>query len=59
MKYDKYDTLGVMMKRYSIEILKAVRNKPLRFTDLRIRIVSNPKTLSISIGRLIEYGLIE
>ena len=59
MKYDKYDTLGVMMKRYSIEILKAVNEKPLRFSELRMKVVRNPKTLSINISRLLEYGLIE
>ncbi|MDE1849732.1 MAG: helix-turn-helix transcriptional regulator [Candidatus Micrarchaeota archaeon] len=58
MKYDKYDTLHIMMKRYSITILKAISDNPLRFSDL-MHSVRNSKTLSINLSRLLEYGLIE
>lgn len=58
MRYDKIDTLQLVMQPYILSILKAVRGEPLRFNDL-LYYCKNSKTLSFKINKLLEYGLIE
>ena len=58
MKYDKIDTLHLVFEPYVIKILHLLRDNSKRFSNLRADI-HNPRTLSLKLSKLLEYGLIE
>ena len=57
MKKEKYDTIGLVMEPYVLDILHALSN-PKGFTDL-VEYVKNRRTLTLKLNKLILFGLIE
>ena len=49
---------ALVFKRYAIQILRLIGEKPKRFSELR-KEIRNKRTLSSRISELLEFGLVE
>lgn len=57
MKEEKLDLLKLVLKPYTLGILKTLMGKPMRYGDLKKQ-VKNDRTLSLKLSTLQDQGLI-
>jgi len=58
MKEGKQDVLKVILEKYSIQILRLLDEKPMRFMEIQ-RHIKNARTLTLKLIKLQESGLVE
>ena len=58
MEYSKSDTVNLILERYTLDILNAVKKQPKRFTELT-KYIKNETTLAAKLNKLKAHGLIE
>lgn len=58
MREAKQDILNVLFEKYSIQLLRLLNDKPMRFTEIQ-KHIKNARTLSLKLMKLQENGLIE
>lgn len=58
MEKEELDTLRVVLQPYILDMLRSMEEKPKRFSELNV-IISNERTLSLKLVKLMDYGLVE
>ncbi|HVA83220.1 MAG TPA: winged helix-turn-helix transcriptional regulator [Candidatus Aquilonibacter sp.] len=58
MKEGKVDVLNVILEKYSIQILRLLDGKPMRFMEIQEHI-KNARTLTLKLTKLQKSGLVE
>ncbi|MDE1825626.1 MAG: hypothetical protein KGH61_03505 [Candidatus Micrarchaeota archaeon] len=54
----KLDTLQIILRPYTLDLLKGLKETPERFGNLK-KYVKNERTLSLKLSKLQDYGLVE
>jgi DNA-binding HxlR family transcriptional regulator len=58
MKDEKLEILQIVLKPYTLGILRTLTDKPMRYGDLKKQ-VKNDRTLSLKLSALQDHGLIK